>query len=90
MNVKELLTGPLKSKKNCKYFNIINWIIVIMIGVLFIPMVFFLLKSTKGLKEFNLDTRFAIFLISAILQVFLACTLFIVRVVHGMCLKSLD
>jgi nitric oxide reductase large subunit len=90
MNIKEFLIGPLKSKKYCKYFNVINWIIVIILGILFIPMISFLIKSTKGLKEFNLDTSLGIAFISAILQVFLACALFVVRIVHGMCLKSLD
>lgn len=90
MNVKEILVGPIKSKENCKYFNIINWVLVVLLASLFIPMILILLTGSSEFKSKYIKERLGVVIVGVILQVFLACALFIVRVVHGMCLKSLD
>ena len=83
MEFKKLFVGPLKSKEHCKYFRIINWIIVVLLGILFLTMSLVLISSRKEFKRMYLNDRFALLLISALLQ------LYVVRIVHGMCLKSL-
>ena len=83
MEFKKLFVGPLKSKEHCKYFRIINWIIVVLLGILVLTMILVLVTSRKDFKKMYLNERFALLLISALLQ------LYVVRIVHGMCLKSL-
>ena len=83
MEIKKLFIGPLKSKEHCKYFRIINWILVVLLGILFLTMSLVLISSRKEFKRMYLNDRFALLLISALLQ------LYVVRIVHGMCLKSL-
>jgi len=83
MEFKKLFLGPLKSKNHCKYFRIINWILVVLLGILFLTMSLVLISSRKEFKRMYLNDRFALLLISALLQ------LYVVRIVHGMCLKSL-
>lgn len=83
MDLKNLFIGPLKSKEHCKIFRIINWILVVLLGVLFLTMTLVLVTSTKEFKRMYLNERYAILLPSAILQVY------VVRILHGMCLKSL-
>ena len=83
MEFKKLFVGPLKSKDHCKYFRIINWLLVVLLGILFLTMSLVLISSRKEFKRMYLNDRFALLLISALLQ------LYVVRIVHGMCLKSL-
>jgi len=83
MDLKKLFVGPLDSKKHCKYFRIINWILVVLLGILFLTMTLVLVTSRKEFKKMYLNERYAVLLPSAILQVY------VVRIIHGMCLKSL-
>lgn len=89
MEVKKLFVGPIKSKENCKYFNIINWILVVLLASLFIPMMFILFMGSTQFKSKYVKERLGVVIIGLILQVFLACSIFIVRIMHGICLKSL-
>lgn len=83
MEFKKLFVGPLKSKEHCKYFRIINWLIVVILGVLFLTMTLVLFKSRTEFKKMYLNEHYAFFIPYSILQ------LYVIRIFHGMCLKSL-
>lgn len=83
MEIKKLFVGPLKSKEHCKYFRIINWLLVVLLGILLLTMMLVLVTSVKEFKKKVLNGHSAFLLINGILQIY------VVRILHGMCLKSL-
>ena len=83
MNLKELLVGPLKSKKHCKYFQVINWLLVIMIVWLTLTLSIIAIGNFKEFKkELNLKNVY--------LYLMLILNVYVVRIMHGICLKALN
>ncbi|AII17053.1 hypothetical protein JO84_gp080 [Aureococcus anophagefferens virus] len=83
MNLKELLVGPLKSKKHCKYFQVINWLLVILFVWLTLTLS---IVAIGNFKEFKKDLN----LKSVYLYLMLILNIYVVRVMHGICLKALN
>ena len=83
MNLNELLVGPLKSKKHCKYFQVINWLLVIMIVWLTLTLSIIAIGNFKEFKkELNLKNVY--------LYLMLILNVYVVRIMHGICLKALN
>lgn len=86
MKIKDMFIGPIKSKDSCKIFNIINWIMVVLIALIIILLSLIMVTDFNFFKKRYFSERGGYLLfatISACIQVY------IVRVLHGMCLKTL-
>jgi uncharacterized membrane protein (DUF485 family) len=78
-----LFVGPLKSKEHCKYFRIINWILVVFLFVILFEFLVLVILDKKVLKTELMKPKVALLVPTLILQIY------VVRIMHGMCRKSL-
>ena len=78
-----LFVGPLKSKEHCKYFRIVNWILVVLLFVILFEFLILIILEKKKFKKLIMEPRMAYLVPALILQIY------VVRIMHGMCRKSL-
>ena len=78
-----LFVGPLKSKEHCKYFRIVNWILVVLLFVILFEFLILIILDKKEFKKLIMKPRMAYIVPVLILQIY------VVRIMHGMCRKSL-
>lgn len=78
-----LFVGPLKSKEHCKYFRIFNWILVVLLFVILFEFLILIILDKKEFKKLIMKPRMAYIVPALILQIY------VVRIMHGMCRKSL-
>lgn len=78
-----LFVGPLKSKEHCKYFRIVNWILVVLLFVILFEFLILIILDKKEFKKLIMEPRMAYLVPALILQIY------VVRIMHGMCRKSL-
>ena len=78
-----LFVGPLKSKEHCKYFRIVNWILVVLLFVILFEFLILIILDKKEFKKLIMKPRMAYIVPVLILQIY------VVRIMHGMCSKSL-
>lgn len=78
-----LFVGPLKSKEHCKYFRIVNWILVVLLFVILFEFLILIILDKKEFKKLIMEPRMAYIVPALIIQIY------VVRIMHGMCRKSL-